>query len=322
MIPVPATAGAPRGRRYARRPRGGQGTPLVRAQRMLFWPFVAPALLLFIVFFVVPIAADVVLSLYSWAGIGEMEFRGLDNYRRIFNDAYFRTSMLNTLAIFFIGGTATFLLAFLATLGLREIRAGRRFARSTMFFPNLVNALVFGSLVGLLLAPNGPLNSMLRALGVENPPPWLARENLFTLVMLVIVWTSTGYFVTIILSAVDQIPPSYYEAAELDGAGPLRRLTNVTIPLAWDVISVCAILWTISSIKTFELVLVFGNAAGLPPAEIWTGALYVYAYSQGATGLGARDFGIATAAALVCLVLVAVLVILIRRVLRRETITL
>lgn len=311
---------AERGRR-ARRPRGVRATPLVRTQRRLFWPFLAPALLLYVLFFVVPIGADIVLSLYSWAGVGEFEFRGLDNYRRIFNDEYFRISMINTLQIFAIGGVITFALAFLATLGLRELRRTRRFARSVMFFPNLVNALVFGSLTGLLLAPDGPVNAILRSVGID-PPQWLARQNLFAIVLIVIIWTSTGYFVTIIMSAVDQIPLSYYEAAELDGAGPLRRLTNVTIPLAWEVISVCAILWTISSVKTFEMVLVFGNPAGLPPAEIWTGALYVFAYSQGATGLGARDFGIATAAALVSLVLVAVLVLIIRRILRRETITL
>lgn len=296
-----------------RRPRGVRATPLVRAQRRLFWPFLAPALVLYIVFFIIPIGADVGLSLFSWSGVGEMEFRGLDNFRRIFSDAYFRTSMVNTLLIFLIGGVATFAFAFLATLGLRELRRTRKFARSVMFFPNLMNALVFGSLVGLLLAPDGPVNAVLRFFGAQAAPAWLARENMFALVLAVIIWTSTGYFVTIIMSAVDQIPVSYYEAAELDGAGPLRRLTNVTIPLAWEVISVCAILWTISSVKTFEMVLVFGNPAGLPPVEIWTGALYVYAYSQGATGLGARDFGIATAAALVSLVLVAILVVLIRR---------
>ncbi|WP_202638464.1 carbohydrate ABC transporter permease [Bailinhaonella thermotolerans] len=292
--------------------------PLERQQSRLFWPFVAPALLVYGLLFLAPIAYAAWTSLYRWDGMGEMEWQGLKNYWILWNDPNFASSIVNTLKILVIGGVITFLCSFLLTLVLREMRA-KLFARSVLFFPNLVNAMVFGAVAGFLFSPDGPVNAVLGWVGVETPPKWLGTDNVFTLIMATLIWTATGYYTTIIMAAVDQIPPYLYEAAELEGASAWQRLRHVTIPLAWDVITVCAVLWTVSSVKVFELILLFGGSnAAEPPMQTWTTAVYVYA-SVFPTG-SVPKLGLASAAALVSLVMVGLFTVLLRRLMRRDPI--
>lgn len=298
------------------RPRTGMSA-IERSRRRLYWPMLLPAVLLMILFYIVPIIYAGWLSLTDWDGINEPVWIGIDNYTRLAKDPVFIGSIVNTLKILFVVGIVTFVFAFALTMVLREMR-GKKLVRNVLFFPTLINAMVFGIFAGFLFSPAGPLNKLLALVGVDDPPKWLAQDNLFNLIMIVMIWSATGYFTTIIMSAVDQIPAYYYEAAGLDGAGPWAKFRHVTLPLAWDVISVCAVLWTMSSVKVFELILVFGGStAQAPPTSTWSTALYVY---QAAFGNGSREFGVSAAAAIVSLILVTVLTIGLRRMLRRESI--
>lgn len=298
------------------RPRGSMSA-IERSRRRLYWPMLLPALLLMLLFYVAPILYAGWLSLHSWDGINELQWRGADNYVQLAKDPIFIGSIANTLKILFVVGIVTFVFAFALTMILRDM-AGRKFVRSVLFFPTLINAMVFGIFAGFLFSPAGPINKILAFVGVQDPPKWLAQDNLFNLIMIVMIWSATGYFTTIIMSAVDQIPAYYYEAAGLDGAGPWAKFRHVTLPLAWDVISVCAVLWTMSSVKVFELILVFGGStAQAPPTNTWATAVYVY---QAAFGGGSREFGVSAAAAIVSLALVTVLTIGLRRMLRRDAI--
>ncbi|MEY9850137.1 carbohydrate ABC transporter permease [Streptacidiphilus sp. MAP5-3] len=302
-------------------PRRGKRSqsPLERQHRRTFWPFAAPALILYTVLFLVPIGFAAYTSFYKWDGLSPMKDRGLNNYRILWRDPVFHTALTNTLEILIVGGVVTFALALALTMVLREMRH-RLFARSVLFFPTLVNAMVFGILAGFLFSPSGPVNEVLHWLGVRTPPQWLSTDNLLPMVMGTLIWTATGFYTAIIMAGVDQIPQYLYEAAELDGCNAWQRFRNVTLPMAWDVISVCAVLWTVSTVNIFQLILVFGgtSAGGLPPSNSWNTAVYVYgeAFPQ----QGAPELGLATAAALVTLLLVAIVTVLLRRVLRRERI--
>ncbi|WP_086829308.1 carbohydrate ABC transporter permease [Streptomyces sp. NRRL B-24572] len=303
----------PRSSRTARHRDGG---PHQRQQRRTFWPFTAPALLVYGVLFLAPVGYAIWTSLYKWDGMGPMEWRGLDNYRLLFQDPFFRTSLANTLVLMFVGGIVTFAISLALTLVLREMQ-GRLFARSVLFFPCLVNGMVFGIAAGFLFSPDGPVNQVLALVGVDTPPKWLSTDNLMPLILGTLIWTATGYYTSIIMAAVDQIPQYLYEAAELDGAGPFQRFRHITLPGAWDVISVCAVLWTVSSVKIFELILLFGgSSSAYPPAESWNTAVYVYteAFPQATT----PRLGIATAAAITSLLMVTVVTLVMRRLMRRE----
>ncbi|MFJ8623271.1 carbohydrate ABC transporter permease [Kitasatospora sp. NPDC093550] len=303
--------------RPGRTARPGPGA-LERGRRRMFWPFTAPALAVYAVLFVAPVGYALWTSLHRWDGMGAMDWRGLQNYSLLFHDPRFRTSLVNTLELMVIGGTVTFVLSFALTLVLREMRA-RLFARSVLFFPSLVNGMVFGIAAGFLFSPTGPVNRALELFGVTTPPRWLSTDNLLPMVLGTLVWTATGYYTSIIMAAVDQIPEHLYEAAELDGAGPFQRFRHITLPCAWDVIAVCAVLWTVSSVKIFELILLYGGSTNAyPPVSSWNTAVYVYAeaFPQGTV----PRLGTATAAATVSLAMVTLITVVLRRLLRREPI--
>lgn len=304
--------------RCVREPRPAGVAPLERQYRRAFWPFAAPALIFYVVLFLVPIGFAVYTSFYKWDGMSPMRDRGFDNYRILWEDPAFRTSLGNTLEILVVGGVLTFAIALGLTLVLREMNR-RLFARSVLFFPCLVNSLVFGIAAGFLFSPDGPVNQVLKFLGMSAPPLWLSTENLFPMIVGTLVWTATGYYTAIIMAAVDQIPAYLYEAAELDGANAWHRFRHVTLPMAWDVISVCAVLWTVSSVKVFELILTYGGTnSSQPPVETWNTAMYIYA--EAFPQASAPQLGLATAAAVVSLLLVAVITVLLRRVMRRDRI--
>ncbi len=301
------------------RPRRAGLAPLERQHRRMFWPFAAPALFVYTVVFLAPIAYAAWTSMYKWDGMGAKHWRGLKNYQILFDDPSFRSSLTNTLKILFIGGACTFAISFALTLVLREMR-GRLFARSVIFFPCLVNAMVFGILAGFLFSPDGPINQVLHGIGLTTPPKWLSSDNLLPMIVGTLVWTATGYYTAIIMAAVDQIPTYLYEAAELDGANAFQRFRHITLPLAWDVISVCAVLWTVSSVKIFELILVYGgsNTGQAPPVQSWNTAMYVY--EEAFPPQSTPALGMATASAMVSLIMVGLFTVILRRIMRRAAV--
>ncbi|MFI5694715.1 carbohydrate ABC transporter permease [Kribbella sp. NPDC051586] len=277
-----------------------------------------PALVLYAIFLLVPVAATAYISLHKWPGYGPMEWSGLRNYRYMFADPVFQQALKNTMLLLVGAGVATFAVSFGLTMLLRDL-TGRSTARSVIFFPNIVPALVLSILWGFLFQADGLVNKILRSVGVHHPPGWLSQEHQYTMILIGLVWINTGFYTTIIMAAVDRIPPYLYEDCLLAGANAWQRFRHVTLPLSWDVIGVCSVLWTINSIKTFEFILAMaGSASGLPSTRTWTMSLYAYATAFASEGV--PSFGLAAADSIFTLGLVAVLVVLIRRVMRRDPI--
>lgn len=287
-----------------------------RGRRALAFAFIAPALALYMLFCIAPSLATIWISFQKWPGAGPMQFVGTRNYEILFYDPVFATAFVNTLKIMFIVGGATFAVSFMMTMILRDM-LGRRLIRAVLFFPNILSGVVISILWGFLFQADGLLNRMLGTVGVAQPPAWLNEANLFEVIMVGIVWVSTGFYTTILMAGVDRIPAYLYEECELAGANAWQRFWYVTLPLMWEVVGMSAVLWTISSVKVFEFIYAFaGGAAYLPSAKVWNTALYSYAEAFAATGT--PRYGPAAASAFVMLLLVGVLVALIRRAMRRE----
>lgn len=315
----PAGMSARPSRGTPRKTKPAEGSSIERQRRKLLIPFVGPAVLFYTLLFVLPAAGALWISLHRWSGAGPMKFVGLDNYFLVFRDELFLKAFGNTLLLLFVVGMAIFVIAFGLCLILRDM-VGKKIARSVIFFPHLVNALVFGVLAGFIFNPGGLVNTLLKPFGVTDPPKWLAQDNLFPLIMVTLICTTTGYFTTILMAGVDRIPPYYYEDCAIAGATAFQRLRFVILPLTWDVFGTCAVLWTISSIKIFEVVWVFGGSsgAGIPPTQSWTTAVYTYVTAFSAQSTPA--YGAATASAIVSLALISVLVVILRRAMRRDAV--
>ncbi|MFB6777242.1 carbohydrate ABC transporter permease [Streptomyces sp. NPDC056352] len=293
-------------------------SPLAARRRRLFWPLLVPAVVVYLVFFAGPSLYTVWLSFNEWGGAGPMSFVGIDNYRRLLEDPAFQQSFTNTLWIILGVGGLTFLVSFALTMVLRDMK-GRKAARSILFFPNIVPSIALSILWGFLFQHDGLADALVGALGMEHPPNWLGQSTIFRVIMIGLVWTSTGFYTTILMAAVDQIPPELYEDCDLAGANAFQKFRHVTLPLMWDVVGVCAVLWTISAVKVFEFIYAFAGAAGqMPDTGVWNTALYTYgeAFASG----GIPRYGSAAASAVVMVTLVGALVVLIRRVMQRDTV--
>ncbi|MCY4162790.1 MAG: sugar ABC transporter permease [bacterium] len=283
--------------------------------------FIAPALTIYLLIIMAPTVATVWISFTEWRGIGDSpEFVGLDNYRHLFRSDTFWGSFNRTLGILAVGGLLVFFFSFLFTMLLREMRA-KKFLRAVLFFPNVVPPVALAIAWGVLLAPrNGLLNGFLEAIGLDFATrTWLAPDIIFRSVIAGLVWIYTGFFVTILMAGVDRIPKHFYEAADLEGASSRQKLFRVTLPLTWDVLSVAAVLWVITAIKTFEFIYAFGGSGTDPSIATWTLPVQVYAVA-----LGNRSpifaLGQGSAIAVVMVVLVGFLVVLIRRIMHRRVV--
>ncbi|TDP95110.1 carbohydrate ABC transporter permease [Labedaea rhizosphaerae] len=314
-----ATLAPPVTRGTTPRVTGASGGHLMRKKR-LFWPFVLPALALYVIFLVLPTVATVVLSFTKWAGAGDTPaFNGFTQYSQMWASDNFQSAFQNTLLLLFVGGIGTFLLAFLFTMVLRDMRGGR-LVRAILFFPNIVAPVAIGMFFGLMFMPDkrGLANFVLDKFGVEAVP-FLAQGSIVWVVMGAIMWASAGFYITILMAAVDRIPPYLYEDSDMAGASPWQKFWNVTLPMTWDVVGIAGVLWTINAIKIFELVFVLAGSGGYaPPPFSWTLGIYVFDRSVGANGT--PNFGAACACAVMMILLVSVLVVLLRRLMRRDAI--
>jgi raffinose/stachyose/melibiose transport system permease protein len=315
MATVTTTAARDRGARAA-------GGAHLRRKKRLFWPFAAPAFVLYLAFLVLPTLATVVLSFTSWAGAGDTpKPNGVTNYTQMWASDSFQYAFRNTLVYVFLGGIGTFALAFLFTMVLRDMRGGK-VVRAILFFPNIVAPVALGMFLGFVFkyqpGKQGLANYVLEHVGADAAK-FLAPSNVTGVVTASLIWASSGFYITILMAAVDRIPPYLYEDAELGGASPWQKFRNITLPMTWDVVGVAGVLWTINALKIFELVFVLaGPGTYAPPNQAWTLGIYVFDRTFGSNGT--PDFGAACACAVAMIALVSILVVLLRRLMRRDAI--
>jgi ABC-type sugar transport system permease subunit len=283
--------------------------------------FLLPASFLYLVFFLIPTIQTIYFSLFDWSGIGEnMKFIGLRNYPQLLKDPLFIQSMTNTLIIVLLGGAIIFGLAFMFTAMLNSGIRGKRFFRAIIFLPNVVATIALTTLWGYIYNPRfGLLNSFFKLVGLEDlsKTTWTAPDTIFWAMLVALMWIYIGFYLVLLMAGVDKIPIEYYEAAKLDGASQLQMFTKITIPLLWDVITVAVVLWSITALKIFEFPFAFTSLEPVP--ETYTAAVYLYVM-----GFGQRTpiyrLGYASAIGVLMLVSVIIIVIVLRRLMRREVI--
>ncbi|MFF5207687.1 carbohydrate ABC transporter permease [Streptosporangium sp. NPDC000396] len=301
-------------------PAASTPAPHLVRKRRLFWPFVLPTIVLYVLFLIGPAIVTVALSFTRWSGAGEApEFTGLTQYQEMFGSDSFRYAFGNTLMYIVAGGVGTFLFAFLFAMVLREMKAGKTI-RAILFFPNIVAPVALGMFFGFVFkyspSKQGLANFLLQALGLPAAK-FLRPENIVWIVIGALIWASAGFYITILMAAVDRIPRYLYEDADLCGASAGQKFRHITLPMIWDVVGIAGVLWTIGAVKIFEMVFVLaGPGTYAPPNQTWTLAVYVYDRSFGTQGT--PEYGVACACAVTMITLVTVLVLALRRVMRGE----
>lgn len=293
----------------------------MRISNRVIIAFLLPATALYFIFFLLPTFQAFSYSLYDWRGFGNnMEYIGLQNYAELLNDRVFWLSMGNTLAILLVGGVVIFGLAFIMTMMISSGIRGRKFFRAVIFLPNVIAVIALTTLWGYMYTPrNGLLAAVFDLVGLTELAnfPWLGPDTIFGAMMVAIIWIEVGFYLVLLLAGVDKIPPDYYEAAKLDGAGQFQQFIKITVPLLWDVIAIGMVLWSIHALKIFEFPFSF---TGLEPnVNSYTVGVYLYIL-----GFGQRQpiyrLGYAAAVGVMLLLVVILIILVIRRLTRREVI--
>lgn len=198
--------------------------------------FIAPNLLGFAAFTLFPLIFAFIVSFARWdvvSGLQGIDWIGFSNFTEALGDSAFWRAMRVT-AIYVIGSVpVTVALGMLLAIGLNGPTPGRGMLRLIFFIPYIVNAVAISATWILMYHPRyGPINAVLRWFGIDNPPLWLASSD-WALPALIImaIWAGVGYNAIIYLAALQTLPEDLYEAADLDGAGVVKKFTSITLPL-------------------------------------------------------------------------------------------
>ena len=202
-------------------------------QRIRLWgiAFVLPTLLFFAVFKYGPMVWAIELSFNSYDMVSAPHFVGLDNYRTLMADPIFRETLFNTF-IYIFGSTAlTTIVGLSLALAINTGIPGARYCMTAMFLTNLMPIIAVCLVWRFLLHPYGLINQILAPLGFGRIDWLTSSSTALPAIIMVTVWRFAPYFMVVFLAALLALPEDYYEAAELDGAGAIRRFIHITLPL-------------------------------------------------------------------------------------------
>lgn len=248
----------------------------------------APALLLYTAFVLMPIFRSFYFGLFDWNGLSAPEFSGFSNFEKIFADPVFWRSLGNNLIVLLASVGLQIPVGIVAAVVLSAGLPGSRFFRASFFVPMLLSTVVVGLLWSTLLnSQMGPLKVFLEGLGFTETPDWLGDPSIaiFTLCG-VLVWQFAGLYMIIFLAALQNIPQELLEAADIDGANETTKLFRIRIPLLWGTISAAIVLCISGSMRSFDLIYVMTQGGPANATEVMATYMYnktfsVYQYGYG-----------------------------------------
>jgi multiple sugar transport system permease protein len=306
-------------------PRTRTGRPAAHRRRRPVWPrlwhflsFGAPGVLVYVCFVLAPIAVSAGYSLTNYNPFGpSTRFVGLSNYKQLFTDQEFLTSLRVTTILTLIVVIVPNVLGLGVALLLDRRGWFYNALRSVFFTPVVLSSVVVSIIWTRLLADDGLVDQMLRGVGVSHPPGWLSDPT-YALYSIgaILSWQMLGFCAVVYLAGLQGVPQELYEAAAIDGAAPVQRFRKITWPLLAPALTINTIVMLITGFKVFDQVQVITNGG---PG---TGTTATIAFNVLQTGFDANRQGYASAMAIVMLVIVAIVSAFALRILRKREVTL
>jgi len=276
--------------------------------------WVAPALLLFFVFSLLPLIVGVGLSFSSWDGVAPLRFVGLENYGDALRDGAYWSAIVHNV-IYAVGTViGKMVLGFAIAMVLNQALPGRAIFRTAMFLPVVLSFVVVGLMWNWIYDYNsGLINSGLSSIGLGGlKKAWLGDASVALGALIVVdIWKWFGFHMVIFLAGLQSIPGELYEAARIDGSTPWQTVRWITLPLMVPITMINLILASSGAFNVFDVVYVMTqggpvNATNVAMVDIYTEAFQFY------------HFGYASTLSVVQIVLVSAISLVLLRVLRRE----
>lgn len=284
----------------------------------IWYVFIAPTFILFGLFVVYPTLETFRLSFFREVATRQ-EPVGVAQYVRLLTNEVFLAALLNTAFL----GIAFLILVIplslvLASL-LNNLRLGPNLFKVIYFLPQVTSTVAVAIIFSYIFQPNwGLINGALRAIGVNPLPLWLAEPRYVltgsrSAVTILAVWVALGYYMLIFLAGLQSIPMDLYDAAVVDGAGPLQTWWYITIPSLRPSFIFLFITGTIDAMSRFSDLWTLGGPGGTPARSLQTIVMFMYQ-----TAFESNDFNLASAVAVILFVIVLALTLVNFRTLLRQ----
>ena len=262
---------------------------LLRDKKMIAI-FVGPALILFVLVMLIPIVIACGLSLYSWDALSAPKFVGFAQYVRMFtSDTTFIVALKNTLFFLVTSLISQSLLGLVIAIVLTNISKFRNVFKNVFYLPAVLSSAAVGLTWGFIFNPTmGALNNLFKMLGLTNlQHMWLVDpKSAMWCIAFVCLWEFTGSTMILYMAAIQGIPTSLYEAAGIDGAGKIKSIWHVTLPLIKPMIKTSLILNSIGSLKFFDLIYTMTNGGPNHQTEVIASHLYRRSFQMFEYGYG------------------------------------
>ncbi|WP_308291324.1 sugar ABC transporter permease [Mumia sp. zg.B21] len=292
-----------------RRRHGPPGEP-----RAVAYLYILPGFVVLTLFLLAPLAYAVWLSFFAWDGLSPGTWVGLQNYADVLTDPTLRAPFGHALVLVVFFSLVPVLLGLLAaSLLMRSTVRGRGVFQAVVFVPQVIALTVVAVAWKRILAPDGPLNEALRAIGLDGlTRGWLGDPDTALVAIGVVgTWLGTGLCTVLFLAGLSRVPRSIYDAARLDGAGFFRETFAISLPSLRNELAVALTLTMVAALRTFDLVYLMtsggpGGASAVPAYEV-----YMKSMRQGEVGTGVTI-------ALILAAFIMLLTVLVNRIPERE----
>jgi len=284
--------------------RASASRKLRRYERNFVFFSLAPIVLLFLVFSVIPIVWGTLLMFYNYNPLNDAQpFVGFAHFRTMLEDEVFRKAFANTFAFVFIAIPLNIVLTLCIALGINRIRSARwRNVFRTMFFLPAIAPLAGSAIVWTTMfnSSNGLFNFILDALGFERIH-WLTDPATALLsIIIMTLWADVGYNIVIFMAGLDAIPGMFYEAAELDGANRWQMFRHVTLPLLSRTSLFVFVMTSISYFQMFPQFKIMTNGGPQNETRVLTLDIFDHAFTY-------MNMGYASAMAFLLLVVILII---------------
>ncbi|MGW5371645.1 carbohydrate ABC transporter permease [Streptomyces sp. NPDC004009] len=285
-----------------------------RRQTAVACLFLAPTLLFFAVFLFLPLGFALLLSMSRWTGfeLGDIEPVGLDNFARLFADgSAFLTPVLTNTLLYALGTVALALGGSVVVATCIDRLRFQGLWRTLYFLPIVTTVVAVGNVWKYMYEPGGLANGVLNAFGARSVAFLQDPGTALPSVVVVQAWASVGSAILVLTAGLKSVPGSYYEAAELDGAGPVTVFLRITLPLLRPSLLFVCVTQFLTGLQSFALITVMTRGGPGDATAVAALEMYRRAFAYG-------DWGTASAAAFV-LFLVVLVVTLAQLLLFRRT---
>lgn len=290
----------------------------IKARRLrrgvLAWALVAPAGIAYVLFVLRPMAQSVQFSFYEWDGVTESTWVGLDNYAAVFEIPEMYGSIVNAFELIVYFSLVPVVLGLFTANTIRSFATSKLAlaSRTVLFLPQVIPLVAAGIMWSWLYASNGTVNQVLRLIGLDSvTKAWLGDfDSALPAVGVIGAWVHFGLCMLLLLAGMTKIDPALYEAARIDGAGPVREFFAITLPSLRQEISVCITVTVIAALASFDIIYI--STQGGPGNQTLVPGLAIYRLA-----FFSREVGLASALAVVLMALVLAVVLPLQR-LNRE----